>query len=420
MPIEFLCPQCRMLLATPDGSAGQEATCPNCQLTLVVPSLLEGPLSADALLSQVSQDPQELTFSQAGSGRLEIRSTHESTTQRTTSQIPSDHGPKSKTPESKAAESRAAESRAAESRAAESRAAESRAAEPTIEMTGLAPHPGPPVWQEEGAPAVGQTSRRSQRHLGQREVLDPLRTAGPCPAAFTLPAALAFGWQVFLAHWWGLVLANFLLLVPSAAVALAWFVAGSTLINLALGWTGAGVLGLVFVALAAMSAVRAARGLDPNSGWWAMFACQLGRIGWTMLVWAIVFGAALGPLGYLSWRLLLVDHPLLTLLAWGIFLMDLVLVGSRLGWVPLAMFERPADGPLRLLGYSWRISRGHSLELWQLAILSGCAAAGTLIFLPLVGFPLALAMLGGAYVVLAQEQGTRISRTSSPKINGRD
>ena len=38
MPIEFLCPNCEMLLQTPDKSEGMQATCPRCSTMMLVPA----------------------------------------------------------------------------------------------------------------------------------------------------------------------------------------------------------------------------------------------------------------------------------------------------------------------------------------------------------------------------------------------
>lgn len=357
MPIEFLCPQCKTMLATPDGTSGLHAQCPTCQLTMVIPDLESRPPSETAVLNTA---------------------------------VLNNNGEKEDDPEST----------------------------DQLEAVGLAPNrqsgvwvppedadeefPPPPPLPRPPKPALDLPSSTWSliSEAASPVPMNPKQLFQPAPSRFSLQFALSYGWKLFTKHWKLFVLASALVI-------------GILLFHATIIWTNTllspgGIASTLFVVaflpviLASLAAMisRAARGLNPRLPILILGFFFYWRIFRLMTLWLCFLVLCHLPVVVLGVFCVSFNFIPLKLLGIAILLIGSVLIWIRIGWVPFIVMERPDDNLFGMIRFSWQISSGKTFELLQTILLMVCAMCGTLL---LLGIPIAMGIGGGTYVLLTRD-----------------
>ncbi len=357
MPIEFLCPKCKTLLATADGTSGQSVKCTSCGLVMAVPDLTERPASADAILSEVEQEYNVLDDDDTRAFQLVGLEPD---------RPPSAVWQQESTPHPQASETQGG---------------------------GEAERPTPAEWD---------ASASVSAILDEFPLSEPDRLFSPAPQRFDPLLALAYGWHILRRNLLAFVVPNLLIVgVLVAAAWLMWWSRSWTLwlvvppVTLLLVWA-------IALALAAIT-IRAARGLPlgwpllrgliqhgsqvvPTVGVWLVLMLVL-HVGWATLV--VASTQVLGLLVGLAVSLLM---TLLTLVAL-----------AHVIWLPLVACDDPAGGLGQHLGRSMRMGRSELGSIVLLLASLGCAIVGLLPLVVLFGLPLAASGVAAAYVLLCRE-----------------
>jgi hypothetical protein len=356
MPIEFVCPKCKTLIATPDNSAGQTARCPQCQLSMAVPQLASKPASPKAL--PVRPDDEYNVLAED--------------------------------------DTRAFQLVGLEPDLAESAVWQNETAQPPSDDDGSS-EPG-----RSGDTPPPKRSKGSQRNW--LALSEPKQLASPAPERFELSLALAYGWRILGRNFLPLVLVN--VIVLSVLVTMTWALIQSASNAIWLAGLLASLLILWPISiLPALVSIRAARGLPTGP----VMVASLFAAGWRILpslgAWlALVFGLIIG------WSILIVAANeragVLVALAVGLVgLFVTLLLMARLAWVPLVACDHPQDTLPQHFATSIAISQGETLESLVLFGLLLCAVVGLLPLVPLLGLPLAWSVVGASYVLMARGKG---------------
>ncbi|MEK6236878.1 MAG: hypothetical protein N2C14_19390, partial [Planctomycetales bacterium] len=264
------------------------------------------------------------------------------------------------------------------------------------EESGSGSRPMPPSGSAPASPSSAPVSEPTPRSepppLPAPERIEAYRLSRdacfqPVPRTFSVAAALTYGWEIMRA--------NFPLFL------------GATLTSMLLSAACLGFSAPFLAAMLAYLSLQAARGGRPGLGDGFRFLGEFPRLLAPVLLWTVIVLACQIPIAVAVGLASLTGSGPLQFAVVGISVLLQTWFMVRLGWAPFVLADHPASGALELFQVSLAISKGHTIPLLILSLLTYCAVIGTAlglgVGLVLMGAPIVLGVGGGTYVLLDRE-----------------
>lgn len=372
MAIQFLCPKCQMLLQAAEEHAGMQTTCPQCETLMVIPQPSgagdEVPMPPPSPVPS-AEPPEEMAEAEA----VEFEEVEEVDAAEEMAAIPADDE------------------------------GEEVAAEPFAERSSLDAHAA--MGPAEESPSVGEMTPAETTPSSLQRPPAAAPYFQPMPREFSVGAVLTYGWEIMKANFTTFCLASLVFFGGTSLAALCLFLPVL-------------VVGPILVAVLSALALQAARGKHPEMQDGVSQAKRIGEFLVPMLIWSILVLGCQVPL-ILIWAVLThFGGGIAQMVAYVLLVVGSTLILARVGWVPFVLVENPETGIFELFEQSWAISKGHTLDLLLLGMLTHLAILGTALGLCvgviLVGVPIALGVAGGAYVLLDRQW----TQAQSPRVAG--